>query len=495
MTMTALPTPPSTNDPTTFAAKADALLAALPNFVTEANALANGLNFPGLLATSTSSVAIGTGSKSFTIETGKTFVAGQSIMVQYTTTPTNWMYGTVTSYNSGTGALVVNVTSVLGSGTYAVWTVSLATPLVSSLGFSMSGGINTARGSVAMHATTMDLWAQPNIIDGTGSAVTVTAIANAPQAGAQRILYPIAGTVITHGATFSVAGNASYNTAAGDALVFTAITTSTYDVGIIKQDGTQAIPFYGAISGFVLSSLAGTNTTASGSISAGQATSLLGSTAQTAQILKSSASSWAVSNGNAINGYEGGTTLPNSSTIHMYMCSGASGTGCFASTSLTPTFPTGYAVSARRVGSFKTNGSGAPLAFISYEMAGGGVKNTLSASVLDVDVTNPGSAAVTRTLSVPAGIAVEAFGNSWQFDSTASNGTFLTDLAVTDEAPSSTVAPLANMYAALGANGQAAMVWTVRTNTSSQIRSRMLTSNASTILRIATLGWIDHRRN
>ena len=30
--------------------------------------------------------------------------------------------------------------------------------------------INEARGTVTMHATTMDLWAQPNTIDGTGSA-------------------------------------------------------------------------------------------------------------------------------------------------------------------------------------------------------------------------------------------------------------------------------------------------------------------------------------
>lgn len=39
MPMTALPTPPSRQDPTSFAALADALMAALPGFVTEANAL------------------------------------------------------------------------------------------------------------------------------------------------------------------------------------------------------------------------------------------------------------------------------------------------------------------------------------------------------------------------------------------------------------------------------------------------------------------------
>lgn len=105
-------------------------------------------------------------------------------------------------------------------------------------GATFTGPINEARGTVTMHATTMDLWAQPNTIDGTGSAVTITAIANAPQAGAKRTLYPVAGTVITNGATFSVDGAANYTTAAGDALEFEAVTTSTYKVHITKADGT-----------------------------------------------------------------------------------------------------------------------------------------------------------------------------------------------------------------------------------------------------------------
>ena len=103
------------------------------------------------------------------------------------------------------------------------------------------GAINGARGTVAMHATTMDLWAQPNIIDGTGSSVTITDIADAPQAGAVRTLYPVAGTVITYGATFDVDGGTNYTTAAGDALIFEAVTTSTFKVHIVKADGTPVV--------------------------------------------------------------------------------------------------------------------------------------------------------------------------------------------------------------------------------------------------------------
>jgi len=44
MAITPLPTPPSTSDPSTFASKADALLSALPAFVTEANAQADDVN-------------------------------------------------------------------------------------------------------------------------------------------------------------------------------------------------------------------------------------------------------------------------------------------------------------------------------------------------------------------------------------------------------------------------------------------------------------------
>jgi hypothetical protein len=101
--------------------------------------------------------------------------------------------------------------------------------------------LNSARGSVTMHATTMNLWAEPKIVDGTGSAVTITDIAEAPQAGAVRILYPVANTVITDGATFDVDGGANYTTAAGDALIFEAVTTSTFKVHIVKADGTPVV--------------------------------------------------------------------------------------------------------------------------------------------------------------------------------------------------------------------------------------------------------------
>jgi hypothetical protein len=84
------------------------------------------INAPGTSATSTTSVLIGTGSKSLTIQTGKDIVVGMFVLIARTSAPTNYMAGQVTSYNSETGALAVFINSVGGSGTYTDWTISLS---------------------------------------------------------------------------------------------------------------------------------------------------------------------------------------------------------------------------------------------------------------------------------------------------------------------------------------------------------------------------------
>ena len=81
-----------------------------------------------LVGTSSTSVAIGTGTKSFTASTAKSWVAGSWVIVFRTSGVSNYMLGRVTSYNSGTGALVVDVTGTNGSGTYTDWTITVAGP-------------------------------------------------------------------------------------------------------------------------------------------------------------------------------------------------------------------------------------------------------------------------------------------------------------------------------------------------------------------------------
>lgn len=147
MPISALPAPPTRSDATNFNARADAFLSALPTFATEANSLASEVNgyasnaaasaatatnAPGTSATSSTSLAIGTGTKAMTVQTGKAFVVGQWVTVTSTAMPANWMHGQITAYTSGTGALTVNVTAVGGSGTYAAWTIGLSAPSQSS---------------------------------------------------------------------------------------------------------------------------------------------------------------------------------------------------------------------------------------------------------------------------------------------------------------------------------------------------------------------------
>lgn len=123
--ITPLPTPPSTSDPVNFATRADDFLGALPDFADEMNAYGGKLNSFSTNSTSSTSLAVGTGSKSLTVTTGKSYVTGMYIRVVSTSTPTNYMQGTVTSYDSGTGALVFTSEIVGGSGTIASWTISM----------------------------------------------------------------------------------------------------------------------------------------------------------------------------------------------------------------------------------------------------------------------------------------------------------------------------------------------------------------------------------
>lgn len=78
------------------------------------------------VGTSTTSVLIGTGSKSFTTQTAKNFVAGEFVTIASQANSANYMYGQITSYTTGTGALVVTITATGGSGTFTDWNIALS---------------------------------------------------------------------------------------------------------------------------------------------------------------------------------------------------------------------------------------------------------------------------------------------------------------------------------------------------------------------------------
>lgn len=113
----------------TVAKAQEALASAQQSAASAASAIAA----PGTSATSTTSVAIGTGSKTFTIQTGKAFVIGQFVVVASTANVADYMFGQITSHNAGTGQLIVNVTSFAGSGTLASWSIGLSAPVAANV--------------------------------------------------------------------------------------------------------------------------------------------------------------------------------------------------------------------------------------------------------------------------------------------------------------------------------------------------------------------------
>lgn len=107
------------------------LPATIPAFNAEIERI-NLMAFGAYSATSSTSLTVGTGSKSLTIDTGKGFAVGQPVLIASTASPTNYMSGQVTAYNSGSGAMTVNVTAIGGSGTVASWAVSVSAVMLAT---------------------------------------------------------------------------------------------------------------------------------------------------------------------------------------------------------------------------------------------------------------------------------------------------------------------------------------------------------------------------
>ncbi|SFI94606.1 hypothetical protein [Nitrosomonas sp. Nm34] len=155
MAITPLSTPlPNTSNMTEaqFNAAMNTFFSELATFGAQINEAIEAMNLNAVTGTSASSIAIGTGSKSLTASTGKSWVGGMFIAIADTAAPsTNVMYGIVTSYNSSTGALVVNVTYTVGSGTKASWTISQSSPT------NISGSMVLLSSVTASASATVDL--------------------------------------------------------------------------------------------------------------------------------------------------------------------------------------------------------------------------------------------------------------------------------------------------------------------------------------------------
>jgi hypothetical protein len=225
-TLSSLGTPPSIDDPANFETRADALLTAgMPTFVTQMNAVITQANTletnvntkestastaattattqagiattqagiattqagnaaasaaaadasaaaaaalaGAFTGTSTSSVAIGTGNKTFTTQSGEQYTAGVYLLAVSQANAANSMFGQVVSY-AGT-SLVLDVQATGGSGTYADWNLSLAgVPGPAGTGITNQATGFTATGGTSPRTLTVD-------VDLTASAVATTA--------------------------------------------------------------------------------------------------------------------------------------------------------------------------------------------------------------------------------------------------------------------------------------------------------------------------------
>jgi hypothetical protein len=148
----------------------------------------------------------------------------------------------------------------------------------------------------------------------------------------------------------------------------------------------------------------------------------------------------------------------------------------------------------RRLGMVVTGSDGNILGFI--QRGTGNQREIFWANpIKNVDAANPGTSAVTRSLSVPPGLRVKALITVGLFAGTVQPVARISDLSLPDNAPSDvSTTPaggsggeLAALTASLWVFGQAE-VWT---DTSSQVRSRLSASAATTRLVLFTRGWME----
>jgi hypothetical protein len=195
-------------------------------------------------------------------------------------------------------------------------------------------------------------------------------------------------------------------------------------------------------------------------------------------------SAWAV--GTASGALDTGT-IANSTWYHVHLIK-RTDTGVvdvlISLSPTAPTLPTNYAL-FRRIGSMLTNGSAQWIKFIQD-----GDRFVWDVPATDATVTNPGTTAVLRALTVPSGINTFAAFHARCYLTTAGGAvaTIFTDPAQTDTAPDFTNSQqIGNTSLSPFSNIQ------IRTNTSRQIRIRSNFSDATTNLIVVTDGWIDAR--
>ena len=160
----------------------------------------------------------------------------------------------------------------------------------------------------------------------------------------------------------------------------------------------------------------------------------------------------------------------------------------FSTSATSPTMPSGYTYK-RRIWSVYRDSGGNILTYVQVND-----ECLWSASIVDINSTNPGASAVLNTLTVPTGFQVWAIFQATLQDSAATRYTYLSCPDQSDEAPTlfTSSAPSLQLISTTSVSWSAPVA-RIRTNTSGQFRSRLAASGANTIFRVFTYGYVDVR--
>lgn len=295
---------------------------------------------------------------------------------------------------------------------------------------------------------------------------------------------------LTHNATtLKLPGGANITTAAGDRALFVQDATDNV-ICLVYQRASDLASFSpGHLSGLTLSNN-GTDATNDIDIAAGSArdSTDVANIVLASAITKRLDAAWAVGSGNG--GRDTGSIADGTWHVHLIKRPDTGVVDVLFSLSATaPTLPTNYTV-FRRIGSIIRESA----AIVGFIQKGDRFDRLVAAG--DVNAVNPGSSAVTASLSVPGGISVEAVLSFMVKDDTPASATalLLTALDVTD----STALVSSRFHAAIANAGATTPQYGVgqcimRTNTSGQVRYRLNASDADITVRIVTHGWVDDR--
>jgi hypothetical protein len=404
-------------------------------------------------------------------------------------------------YNNGVGGIGATITS----GTNSVLTLDGYTPILGDriLVKNEAGGLGASRNGVysvtQLGIAGLIKWIltraldydQPSDINSTGAIPVVNGTVNATT---QWVITSTVNTVGTDALTYAQFTIAPTSLVQTSRQILTGAGLS--GGGDLSADRTLSIDasyLRGYLAGLTLST-AGSSTTMS--IAAGVCCSDDFTTLMKLAAFSKTTSAWALGSGNG--GLDTGS-IAASTWYHFYVIE-RTDTGVVdvlfslqpaAGGGGSPTLPTNY-TKQRRIGSGKTDASSNWTAFIQD-----GDRFVWSVPVNDVNAANPGTAAVTRALTVPTGVNVYADlvvgGFNGNADGIATQ-VYVSDLAVADTAAGALTANTVSAFGLTGTSNSGAMAPAqVRTNTSAQVRTRLAASNANLSLFMNTIGWTDRR--